>query len=282
MFTLIAVAFAHAAASETPVRATLGDGQILFGDVRTKVLLLENHAGVLEIPLSDVGEVIPADGEALGVARGRVTVWLRNGSELRGTWVDPTMEMRVKVGGDDVAVELPMHELSRFQLQGGARWPSSTVYRLRTATGDDLLVDPARTTLVVESALGTFSPRLSECASVAPLGDPTGTWRVELETGTVLLGRLVDERLTVALPMGPDSVTIPLASFVSLRTESWSPVASMAYPPSDYGYDDVQAVEIAATGSRGRRPTHQQPLAAPPPASDWFDRAALEAAKPAN
>ena len=31
---------------------------VLFGDVRTKVLLLENEAGILEIPIADVGEVI--------------------------------------------------------------------------------------------------------------------------------------------------------------------------------------------------------------------------------
>ena len=79
---------------------------------------------------ADVGEVVPATGGQLGEADGRVDVWLRNGSELRGTWADPHLAMSIRVGGADVPVDLPMNDLSRFQLQGDARWPGGPIYRM--------------------------------------------------------------------------------------------------------------------------------------------------------
>mgnify|MGYP001254475611 CR=1 FL=1 len=93
---------ASARTAETPVRASFADGQVLTGEVRTDTLVLTTGAGPVAIPLDDVGEVVPADGEGLADARGRVTVWLRNGSELRGTWTNPTLEMRVDAGGEQV------------------------------------------------------------------------------------------------------------------------------------------------------------------------------------
>lgn len=216
----------HGKVPETAVRATLGDGQVLMGEIRTKTLLLRSGSGDLEIPLEDVGEVVPATGGQLGDAEGRVDVWLRNGSELRGTWAEPKLAMSIRVGGADVPVDLPMNELSRFQLQGGARWPGGPIYRMRTRFGDDFLVDPARTHLVIVNDFGTFQPLLSECQSVAPVGDPEGPWRIQLQTGTVLLGKMADNKVTVALPMGPAEVSVPLAQFVSLKVESWAPVAA--------------------------------------------------------
>lgn len=218
---------AHAR-NETPVRATLGDGQILMGEVRTKTLLLRSGSGTLEIPLADVGEVVPAAAGGLLESEGRVDVWLKNGSELRGTWADPKLAMSIRVGGEKVPVDLPMNDLSRFQLQGDARWPSGPVYRMRTRPGDDFLVDPARTQLVVENDFGTFSPLLSECRSVAPVADPEGLWRIELQTGTVLLGHLQDGQVTVALPMGPAQMSVPLDQFVSLRVENWDARAQVS------------------------------------------------------
>lgn len=193
-----------------------------MGEVQTRVLRLESGSGVLDIPLADVGEVVPASSGGLGESEGRVDVWLKNGSELRGRWADPKLAMTITVGGADVPIDLPMNDLSRFQLQGEARWPAGPVYRMRTRFGDDFLVDPARTHLVVENDLGTFSPLLAECRSVAPIDDPLGLWRIELQTGTVLLGHLQDDIVTVALPMGPAEVSVPLAQFVSLDIERWA------------------------------------------------------------
>ncbi len=285
----LVLSVADARPSETPVRASFGDGQVLMGDVRTETLVLTTGAGVVDIPLSDVGEVVPADGEGLAEARGRVTVWLRNGSELRGTWTDPTLAMRVKVGGEHTTVDLPLNDLQRFQLQGRNEWASGPVYRLKTAFGDDVLVDPARTTLVVHNQFGTFEPRLSECTRVEPVGATDGQWRVELASGTILIGNLDNNALTVALPMGPDQVSLPLADVVSLTTDNWQPRVVQSY--NEYQQPDVyesQSVAVASArpGRAGRRrggrnpPSGMAASAGPAPAEDaWFDRSVLEASK---
>lgn len=277
-------------APQTPVRATFGDGQILMGEVETKTLKLQSAAGLLEIPLEDVGEVVPASGGGLGEAEGRVDVWLRNGSELRGTWADPKLAMSIQVGGDDVPVDLPMNDLSRFQLQGGAAWPTGPVYRLRTTAGDDFLVDPTKTELVLVNKFGTFAPKLSECRAVAPIGEANGDWRIELQTGTVLIGHLQRDQITVALPMGPDTISVNLATFVSLRMESWGVVP----PPPAAPARGYLAPEDASPGWAPQQPLGMEqpqsyqdmnrqvrPRQAQAEASAWFDSAPLSATKDA-
>ncbi|HNC95099.1 MAG TPA: hypothetical protein PKY30_02555 [Myxococcota bacterium] len=252
----------RAPTNNTPVRATLADGQILMGEVQTRTLSLISGSGTLEIPLADVGEVVPATGGQLGEAEGRVDVWLRNGSELRGTWANPKLAMSIQVGGSQVPLDLPMNELARFQLQGNARWPGGPVYRMKTRFGDDFLVDPAKTQLVLENDLGTFSPMLSECAYVAPVDDPQGLWRVQLQTGTVLLGHLKDDKVTVALPMGPSEVSVPLDSFVSLKIERWSPVATRT--PVSNVYPQERPVQDLSPGVMAGLPVDPQ--------SGYYDR----------
>lgn len=291
---------------DTAVRATLSDGQVLMGEVRTKVLRLASGVGDLEVPLADVGEVKPVRGDQLGSAEGQVDIWLRNGSELRGRWADPELAMGIAVGGKPVAVNLPMNQLTRFQLQARPEWSNEAVYRMKTSFGDDFLVDPSRTRVQIDNQLGSFSPVLTECRSVAPIGDPEGDWRIELETGTVLVGKLHDNAVTVALPMGPDSVTVPLKNFVSLRMETWQPVAPapvyVPTPPdrnvpygypnaqdqvSSGGYPGVQAAEVVAAPLR--KPVGSKrsggvpaPAAAPAKAGEWFDSSALDDAKQAQ
>jgi hypothetical protein len=53
------------------------------------------------------------------------------------------------------------------------------------------------------------------------VGSPTGEWRFELATGTVLIGTPAEKTLTFALPMGPDTLDVPLASLVTLTRGSW-------------------------------------------------------------
>jgi hypothetical protein len=224
---------------ETAVRATLSDGQVLMGEVETRILRMVTGAGLVDVPLADIGEVLPASAGGLQASEGQVSVWLRNGSELRGTWSDPRLGMAIAVGGNRVPIDLPMNELTRFQLKGEATWPAGPVYRMKTSWGDDLLVDGARTRLVVENQLGSFEPSLAECQYVAPVGDPEGDWRIALSTGTVLIGKLHDAAVTVSLPMGPESLTVPLKNFVSLKLESWGP------PPGPPAYAPPMYVEPA-------------------------------------
>lgn len=280
---------------ETAVRATLSDGQVLMGEVRTKMLRLTTGAGTIDIPLSDVGEVSPAEDRPIGTEAGPVGVWLRNGSELRGTWTDPKLAMDIAVGGNKVGVDLPMNELSRFQLQGGEAWPDAPVYRMRTSFGDDFLVDPSRTHLVVENQLGSFAPVLSDCKSVAPISDPEGDWRIELRTGTVLIGQLRDDSVTVALPMGPKEITVALENFVSLRLETWRApqhgvATSVTSMRDDALMGQVYPVE-AALASPGAPPPARELRKSKPAqggrsvgapsqgANEWFDSADLQGAK---
>lgn len=294
MFHLAALLFSHST-DQTPVRATLEDGQILMGEVQTRTLRLQSGVGVLEIPLADVGEVVPASGGGLGESEGRVDVWLRNGSELRGTWADPKIAMSIEVGGEAVPIDLPMNDLYRFQLQGGAHWPGGPVYRMRTSFGDDFLVDPSRTHLVLENDLGTFAPLLSECTSVAPVDDPEGPWRVQLQTGTVLLGHLRDDAITVALPIGPEEISVPLAEFVSLHVETWSPVAPPRVATSGQASGlfemnvqpgvaqaEVVSVERSERSDRPVAPRAAGGMAAPAADDGWFDNSALAATKEAQ
>jgi hypothetical protein len=213
-----------------PVRATMDDGQVLMGAVSTPELLLEGGMGTIAIPWEDVGEVVPVEGEGLMSAGGYVDVWLRNGSELTGRWVDAELAMELAVGGETLAVDVPVDPLLRLQTQGGEVWPQGLVYRVRTSHGDDFLVDPDASRLVIENEMGSFAPFLSECVSAAPVEDPTGDWRVELITGTVLIGPISDSAITFSLPMGPEEASVPLEKLVSLERQDWG-----GYPSHEEG-----------------------------------------------
>ncbi len=287
---------------DASVRATLSDGQVLYGSLRTATLSLEGGMGTLEIPLADVGEVIPVEGGELGESDGYVNIWLRNGSELAGQWHDPELAVAILVGGEEVKVDLPAGDLARMQTQGGEVWPDSAVYRVSTSHGDDFLVDADASQLVLTNDLGTFSPYLSECRSARPLGDADGEWRVELETGTVLVGKLADDELTLALPMGPGEVTVPLAILVAMEQQDWY-LASRIEERSETVAEAVAPRQHRRDGAGGWYPwraAEGEPSAAPAVEAlpepeeaavdmpddaadgEWFQRGRLEATKQLN
>jgi hypothetical protein len=267
----------------TPVRATLADGQVIVGQVETPTLRLDGALGRLDIPLDDVGEVVPMRGD-LEASGGYVRVWLRNGSELVGQWAEPELEMGVRAGGRTVPVALPMDDLRRFQLTGGALWPEGAVYRVRTAAGDDLFVDADDTRLVLRNELGTFEPFLSECATAIPVGSPSGPWRVQLVSGTVLVGALAADGVDLALPMGPDAVRVPPDLLASLTRQDWGErVArqSVAAAPRA-SHDAPVGREPASTEALSMRMEPADPARTRAPelaAAPWFDSAAYHDAK---
>ncbi len=201
-----------------PVRVTLTDAQIVVGDVQTTELALEGALGRLDIPLDDVGEVVPVTGD-LGTSRDEVTVWLRNGTELRGRWVDPTLALGMTIGGEPLSIDVPMADVGRIQTTGANIWPDRPVFRVETEHGDDLLVDPEITRVTIVNGMGTFSPFLSECRTLAPL--PGGDWRLELKNGSVLTGPLQHDSFDFAMPLGPDRVTIPVGDVTRLTWQDW-------------------------------------------------------------
>jgi hypothetical protein len=192
-----------------------------------------------------------------------VTVWLRDGSELRGKWKEPELAMEIQVGGGPVAVDLPTSRLERFQTQDGEVWPDRAVMRVRTSFGDDFLVDAEATRLSIVNELGTFSPFLSECLGAAPLGDPEGEWRIELHTGTVLIGPLADEAVVLIPAMGPREVVVPAEHLLALERQAWNP-----------GYYAAPAEEMGDS---------MMPQAAPAPTRSspegWFDNYRLRQSK---
>lgn len=244
---------------KAPIRTTLDDGQVLYGDARTTRLSLTSALGTLKIPLEDVGEVVPVEGGQLGDADGHVRVWLRDGSELVGRWEDPEIAMAIQVGKDEVKIDLPADQLTRLQTQGGEVWPHGAVYRVRTIHGDDFLVDARESRFTLVNQLGSFTPALADCRSVRPVDDPEGDWRIELATGTILIGELDGSQLTLAMTLGPETVTVPLASFDSMEQQTWSTAQQIT--------QSSRGVRVAGGGGGARR------AKSAPEWSSWEDRA---------
>jgi len=229
LFFLAALtALTACSAHPTPVGVTLEDGEVLVGDITTDTLHLDGDLGALAIPLDDVGVVLPVDAEKIADSEGRVTVWLRNGSELRGTWQQPELAVGMAVGGHTVHVDLPVGDIQAVQTRGSQEWPSGALFRVQTVAGDDFLVDARRSRLPIENELGTFEPMLSECTMAVALGD--GTWRLELKNGTVLLGRPKESALTFVLPMGPETLSVPLAKLARMDRGEWQPSSLRSAP----------------------------------------------------
>jgi len=248
--------------SDTPVRATLDDGQVLMGAVQTETLQLITGMGTVDVPLVDIGEVQPVEGGALGGSGNHVSVWLRNGSELRGEWAAPALRMGLQIANESVAVDLPTESLERFQLQGGEMMPVGEVYRIRTIYGDDFVVDPDETWVELDNDLGTFGPALSEIASLEPVmlagegSDTAELWRMSLDTGTVLLGALqgtADDgaSLELALPLGPEQLTIPIADIAGIERQNWVGYDSYAPSMSKMDADDDTAMGEQAAEAAG-------------------------------
>ncbi len=226
---------------ETPLRATLDDGQVLMGTVTTPTLLLEGAMGTIEIPVEDIGEVEPVEGGALSGSNGHVTVWLRNGSELRGRWAEPELGMGIQAGGQVIPVDLPMDQVMRVQLMEGQVWPEGLVYRVRTTHGDDFLIDPQTTQVSITNDLGTFSPFLSECMSLTPVDGNDGDWKVVLASGTVLVGPMTHDSFDFAMPMGPSRVDTPLELVAGIDRQDWT-------GSSDYGFMDFESAHPITRG----------------------------------
>ena len=280
-------------AEPTAVGVTLGDGQVVVGEITTDELRLKGAYGEVSMPLEDVGLVLPVEGQTLSDSHAHVTVWLRNGSELTGQWTEPELEMSFLVGGAMHPIDIPTDKLQAMQLRTSESWPSDGSYRVKTTHGDDFLVDAEKTTITVKSVLGQFGVTLAECLSVGPVGDPTGDWRFTLATGTVIIGKPAEEKLQFALPMGPEHLEVPLASLVSLNRNIWyeqsgsyaSPVealpeapAQVIAPQADVDMPLNIADLPAGAGGQAQAPKARA-RAALPRDGGWFQNDLLEQSK---
>ena len=222
------------------VRASLDDGQILHGYVSTTMVQLRTNMGTLAVPIGDVGEIEPIEGQHLSDSHNHIKIWLRNGSELVGEWANPELQFNIDVGNTLVAVDLPMDEMERFQLEDGDKWPAQNSFMVKTVFGDDIIIDSALTTFTLKNHLGTFTPTLAECKSLRPIGDHTGDWQVELHNGTVLIGPLSETSIEFALPLGPESITVSLEHITELERQRWGDEDYYQYQqkPSKDGWFD--------------------------------------------
>ena len=203
------------------VRASLDDGQVLHGYVSTTNVQLRTEMGTLPVPIGDIGEIEPIEGTQLADAHNHIKLWLRNGSELVGEWANPELQFNIRIDEDLVAVDLPMDALERFQLEEGDRWPAQNSFVVKTSYGDDIIIDSSETHFTLTNHLGTFTPTLAECKSLRPLGEHTGNWQVELHNGTILIGALSEKSIEFALPLGPDTITVPLDHITHLERRTW-------------------------------------------------------------
>lgn len=297
-WALAAIGLGCNGSADTLVGATLDDGQVLVGSVTTDTLTLDGPLGTVAVPLADVGMVVPVEHRTLADSHGHVTVWLRDGSELRGRWTAPELALDLTLGGAVVDVDVPTERLQSIQLRGGESWPSQDNFRVRTVWGDDFLVDPAKTRFTVASDLGTFELTLAECLYVGPNGEPGGAWRVVLATGTVLVGK-PEDALRFVPSMGPEALVVPVESIVSLQHGGWNsppadlepevtaapdpgvvlmpPAAAAPTPAVDLVVGgDVDSDAAAANAPRAAIAAAQPGLAG---SAGWFDNSRLYDAK---
>ncbi len=241
-----------------------------MGEVETETLRLHTGFGEVDVPIDDIGEIVPVEGGTLDGSGNAVSVWLRNGSELRGEWTEPELAMGLQVGDGVVPVALPTGDLERFQLQGGEDVPTGFVYQVKTIWSDDFIVDGEETWIRLENELGAFTPRLEEITALRRQAD--GDWRMALGTGTVLIGPLTDDALTLALPLGPGAVEVPLSGIVSIERHDWGGYATYR---SSWGGQGGRIQNLEQLGYVDDVP---QPAAAPVRAAEaaadtgqWFD-----------
>ncbi|MEZ4241142.1 MAG: hypothetical protein R3F59_34280 [Myxococcota bacterium] len=275
---LLAALLACHASDGTPVGATLDDGQILVGEVTTDTLTLVGELGRLSVPLDAVGMVVPVEGRTLADSHGHVTLWLRDGSEFAGAWDAPELQMAIAAGGRRVPVELPTDRLQALQLRADEQWPVDDRFRVQTLWGDDFLVDPTQTRLTLQGDFGAFELTLAECVYLEPVGAQTGPWRVQLATGTVLVGRL-PERLTLVPALGPDAVSVPLTGLKRISHGSWTEPGESQYDESEQRPAPPRmAAPVAAAVAA--EPEAQQ-LAEPglDGSGGWFDNRRLSSSK---
>ncbi len=219
---LVALAAAGCATEGPPVRITLVDDQVLVGHLTTRTIELETGMGPLEFDSADAGELGPIEGPGIDASGHMVNLWLRNGSEFRGRWNRPEVEVQLDVGGEGHSIDVPIAKLARLQFSGDEIWPEESVFRIRTKDGDDFFVDVSRTQLEFSNELGTFKPYLEEIERIDPLDEAKRSWRMTLENGTSLVAELRQTELDLAFAMGPEALRLPLAAVVSMQRERFS------------------------------------------------------------
>lgn len=258
----IALLLAGCRTAGPDVQVTLADGQVLVGRLATPTFSMKTGFGELDFDTRDAGELGLVEGETVKQSGEMVRLWLRNGSEFVGKWQKPAVEVRMSMGGDEVAIQVPIAKLKRLQFRGEAVWSRDPVFRIVTRHGDDFFVDVTRTRMKLGNEMGNFAPFLSEVARLQPQDAEKKQWRVQLGTGTVFLAALQQEQLDLRLAMGPERLKLPLEAVKQMDRQS------LTTPPQQIGLLESFASGLSRH-SRGFFSNTEQKAAKEAAASDW-------------
>ncbi len=241
MIRQIALFFALSAAltgcqTEGPqVRVQMTDGQVLVGRLATRHISLKTSVGTFDIDTAHAGEVVMVEGDNIKQSDGMIRLWLRNGSEFVGRWEEPSVEVRIPMGGKQVGIQVPIGKVQRLKFPRPAVWPQQAVFRIQTQRGDDFFVDVTKTKMKFGNEMGSFSPVLSEIRRLKPLDAEKKEWRIQLENGTVFIGELQQEQLALRLEMGPEKINLPLSQIRAMNRQVLVP------PQSNVPSEDASA-----------------------------------------
>lgn len=201
------------------VKVTLSDGQVLMGHMSTETLTLKTGLGDLKFDSKDAGELGLVKGGNVKDSKGKIRLWLLNGSEFVGQWQKPEVDLKFNAGGENFNITVPIAKLERLQFQGQAVWAEDAVFRIQTSSGDDFFVDVTKNRLPFQTEFGQIRPFLSEIRSMEPLGKKNEKWRVQLTNGTSLEASFKMSVLDLTLAMGPKKIRLPLSEIVHMNRQ---------------------------------------------------------------
>jgi hypothetical protein len=222
------------------VHVLLNDGQVLVGEMTTPTFTLKTQLGTLKFDSEDAGELGPLEGKDMQQSDNLVRLWLRNGSEFVGSWEHPAVQVEVEVGGDAVAVDVPIAKVKRLRFKGGPEWSDKPLYRVLTSAGDDFFVDASASRIHFQGELGIFSPFLSEISRLERLGEDADGWGISLKNGSRLHGGVHQDGVELEPTMGPDKVKLDWKLVARMEPASMHAPKLAAPEKVDQGFYDNQ------------------------------------------
>ncbi len=190
------------------VHVVLNDGQLLAGRMTTKTFTLKTEFGELPFSTAQAGELGPLEGADMRKSERMVRLWLQDGSEYVGSWEKAAVHVALRIGDEEVTVDVPIEKIRRLRFEGEAKYSEKTLYRVLTQSGDDFFVDADKSRIAFEGELASFNPYLSEIRSMVRLSPNENHWQVILEGGTQLHAKIKDDGVNLKPTMGPEKVDV--------------------------------------------------------------------------
>lgn len=188
------------------LRTVLNDQQVLVGELKTRKFTLETDLGTFDFDTRDAGEMGPLKEADMEKSKGKIRLWLRNGSEFVGSWKEPSARMTLQIGKKEIEANVPIGKIKRLQFQGDPVWQQE-VHRVRTKSGDDFFVDASKTQIRFKSEFADLQPYLTEINYLKPIDKEKKKWRIHFINGTVI-NAAMEDTVNFFLIMGPKTIEI--------------------------------------------------------------------------